>query len=84
MLNASFKGKSKDKLPEGAEKISEEYSLRVEEIENGFIIVKNYDIKYKLGESTDYLYYHKTWFSKENPLSIELEEDEEGNLEDNF
>lgn len=81
MKNASFEGKSKFELPKDAEVLNSSYSIRVEEIENGFIICKNYDIKYRIGDNVEYSYHCKKWFSKENPMSINLE-DEEVPLED--
>ena len=69
--DVSFEGKTKVKIPEGATIIKKEVRINVEEIENGFIIKKNYDITYSLGEKTDYLYYSKKVFSEDNPIQIE-------------
>jgi len=74
--NASYEGKSDFKLPEGAKIIKKDYSIRVEEIENGFIVSKNYDIKYVLGDESNYEYFTKKWYAKENPLSIDTGEEE--------
>jgi hypothetical protein len=69
--DVSFEGKDKTKLPEGAEVVSKRVNITVKEIENGFIIRKNYDIKYVLGDNTDYLYYNKEVYAEENPIKIE-------------
>ena len=68
--DVSFEGKDKTKLPEGAEVISKNVNITVKEIENGFVCRKNYDIKYILGEKTDYLYYNREVYFKENPIQI--------------
>lgn len=69
--DVSFEGKDKTKVPEGAEVIKKNVNITVKEIENGFIVRKNYDIKYVLGDNTDYLYYCKEVYTKENPIKIE-------------
>ena len=68
--NASFESKSEFNLPEGATIIKKSYNIRVEEIENGYIVCKSYDIEYQLDERKDYSYYNKKWYSKDNPLKI--------------
>lgn len=75
--SASFKSKSKFSLPEGAEVIKKDHSVRVEEIENRFIISKSYDISYQLGDKTDYQYFTKQWYAKDNPLEINIDEEED-------
>lgn len=72
--NASFESKTKTKIPKGAEITREDISIRVKEIENGFIISKTYDIRYKHPNSDDtgYEYFTKEWYSKTNPLKINL------------
>jgi hypothetical protein len=69
--DVTFEGKPKVKLPKGAEVIKKEVRITVEEIENGFIVKKSYDITFTLGEKTDYLYYTKKVFSDDNPIQIE-------------
>lgn len=70
MEDVSFEGKDKSKLPEGASVIKKEVRINVKEIENGFILRKSFDIKYTLGENTDWLYYTKEVYSEENPIQI--------------
>ena len=60
-------------VPKGATILSKDVSVNVEEIENGFLIVKNYDIKYQMKDNTGYAYITKKWFSEKNPLDINLE-----------
>jgi hypothetical protein len=69
--NVSFEGKETAKLPEGAEVIKKTVNISVKEIENGYVCRKNYDIKYALDGSTDYLYYTKEVYFEENPIKIE-------------
>ena len=66
----AFESKERTSLPAGATIIKKDVRTTVEEIENGFILKKNFDIKYTLGKNTDYLYYTKKVFSKENPIQI--------------
>jgi len=68
--NVSFEGKDKTSLPKGAKVIKKDVRVTVEEIENGYIVKKNYDIKYSLGKNIDYLYYTKKVFSETNPVQI--------------
>lgn len=73
LQSASFKTKTKVKIPEGAEVTKKDIRMSVEEIENGFIVEKNYDINYTLNGDSKYEYFTKRWFSKKNPLKIENE-----------
>lgn len=83
--SAEFSSKSDFKLPEGAKIVKKDYTIRVEEIENGFIISKNYDIKYLMGDETSYDYFTKKWFSKENPMESLMEDEEDDkSLADTF
>jgi len=68
--NVSYQGKDKTKLPEGAVVLKKSVNVTVEEIENGYVVKKSCDIKYQLGEQTDYLYYTKKVYAKENPIKI--------------
>lgn len=69
--NAKIKGKKVVKLPKGAVVLKKEVDTTVEEIENGFIIEKRYDIKFSHNKTTDYLYYTKKVYSETNPIKIE-------------
>lgn len=80
MQDVSFKGKDKTKLPPGAVILKKSVSITVEEIENGYIMKKSFDIKYSLGKNNDYLYYTKKVYSEDNPIQIK----EDKNLADYF
>jgi len=71
--SATLEPKKTFKLPKGAEIIKKEVRITVEEIENGFLLRKNYDIKWKSGEDedsrTEYEYFTKVWFSPTNPIT---------------
>lgn len=69
---ASFESKKEFKLPKGAVVISNSHRISVEEIENGFLLRKSYDITYLLGDEKNYGYFNKTWYSKDNPVQINL------------
>lgn len=80
----------KEKVPEGATILKKDVSVSVEEIENGFIISKSFDIKYSksdddcddCGNGTGYAYYTLKWYSEDNPLSINTEDKELADLFD--
>lgn len=81
LRSASFQARSNRKLPKGAKVIDKTTRIEVEEIENGFITSKSTDVKFEIQGSTDYMYITKKYFSKENPLNIDLDEK---SLADNF
>ena len=83
LTRASFKQKEINTLPKGAKILNKEITINVEEIENGFLVCKSYEIKYEFEKRTDYTYYNKKYFSKENPLSINLKGMDK-TLADNF
>lgn len=74
--SAEFEGKREFKLPEGATVIKNSHTISVREIENGFILRKAYDIKWTLGDDSNYEYFSKEWWSKENPLKITMPKEE--------
>lgn len=69
---ASFESKKSFKLPAGAKIISKEVRMTVEEIENGYLLIKIYDIKYqqKGKDYNDYEYFTRKYFSETNPITI--------------
>jgi len=71
LKTASFKAKNQFTLPKGATITKNECRVSVSEIENGFIITKDYDIKWQdtKGES-HYEYFSKQWYSPENPITV--------------
>lgn len=80
MLNAEFEGKKEFVLPEGAVIVKNSHTISVREIENGFVLRKSYDIKYMIGDESQYEYFTKEWYSKENPLKITLPKEKEKSL----
>lgn len=84
LTRASFKSKEVDTIPEGAKILAKDTTLSVEEIENGFLICKSTEKKYQYDGRTDYSYHTKKWFSKDNPLEIDMAAMEEKSLADNF
>lgn len=76
-----FVKKSKDsfELPKGAKVVSKEVRVVIEEIENGFLVCKNHEIRYLRKDSegkeyTDYAHITKKYFSKVDPLTINVED----------
>jgi hypothetical protein len=71
--DASYIPKEVKKLPKGATILSKENRIRVEEIENGFLVIKDTEIKYSLGkDKIDWMYINQKYYSKDNPLTIDL------------
>ena len=83
LSSATFISKDKynNKIPKGAKILSENPTITVEEIENGFIITVNKDISFMTKDGNkDYCYLCKKTFSKTNPLNIDLEKFENKTL----
>jgi len=77
LKSASLEKKKDFVLPKGGTIISKEVRLNVEEIENGFLLRKSYDIKWTGPDSdgSNYEYFTRTWFSKDNPIEINMPDD---------
>lgn len=58
--------------PKGAKILSQTVTTSTEQIENGWLICKNYDIKYQINGDTNWSYYSKKWYSKTDPLEVKL------------
>lgn len=84
LSRATFKKKEIDNIPKGAKILSKDVSITVEEIENGFLVSKSIEVKYSIEKRTDWSYITKKYFSKENPLEIDMENFGEKTLADNF
>lgn len=69
--------KKENRPPKGATIIEESTRTRTEEIENGWLVTKTCSGRYKTKDSKDgdygsYFDYDTKWFSKEDPLTITL------------
>lgn len=73
LKRATFKKKEVDDIPSSAKILSKDVSITVEEIENGFLISKSTEIKYKDNNKTGYSYNTKKFFSKDNPLELKMD-----------
>ena len=73
LTRATFKQKEVNNLPKGAKILSKDVSVTVEEIENGYLVCKSTEVKYEYEKRTDYSYNTKKYYSKENPLDINLD-----------
>ena len=72
LSRATFKQKEVNNIPKGAKILSKDVSVTVEEIENGYLVSKSTEVKYEYEKKTDYSYNTKKYYSKENPLDINL------------
>ena len=75
LKSASFSDKEELNIPKGAKIIKEDKTVRVEEIENGFLVSISYDVRYKMKDSkhNDYAYATIKTYSKTNPLEIKVD-----------
>lgn len=68
--------KKNKEVPVGAKILRKTVRVETEKIENGWLISKNFDVKYTMGKddkgNSDYAYYTKKYYSKEDPLEIKL------------
>lgn len=69
-----------NKPPAGAKIIEQEITTETEEIENGWLVTKRYNGRYIPKGSDDkygnYYNYDMKWFSKEDPLTITVNDKE--------
>ena len=72
LSRATFKQKEVNNIPKGVKILSKDVSVTVEEIENGYLVSKSTEVKYEYEKKTDYSYNTKKYYSKENPLDINL------------
>lgn len=73
ITSARLEKKKEFTLPKGATIIKKDVNLTVEEIENGYLLKKSYDIRWTNQEGdTQYEYFTKVWFSEENPITINM------------
>jgi hypothetical protein len=70
------KSKESNPLPEGAKVVSTSVRVEVEEIENGFLITKNIETKYKKKGAEYHDWHNETrkYYSEDDPLSIDTED----------
>lgn len=73
LSRATFKQKEVNNIPKGVKILSKDVSVTVEEIENGYLVSKSTEVKYEYEKKTDYSYNTKKYYSKENPLDINLD-----------
>lgn len=64
------------KPPAGAKIVRQTIRTETEKIENGYLITKHYDGRYKdkgeKGDNDHYFSYCEKWYSEEDPLTITL------------
>lgn len=60
--------------PKGATITNKTITTTTEQIENGFLVCKNYDISWTMGKNgnSGYSYYSKKWYTKTDPLEVKL------------
>lgn len=79
--STSIREEKQNKPPEGATIIEKTIRTTTEEIENGWLTVKNISGRYReKGKDSDsygnYFDYDQKWFSKEDPLTITVNDTE--------
>jgi len=84
LSKATFKQKEVNKVPKGAKILTQNVTLSVEEIENGFLVSKYTETDYQLDKKNNITYNTKKWFAKENPLEIDMKGMEKKSLADQF
>lgn len=67
-------------IPEGAAIINKHLDTTVEEIENGFLVVKTMEIEYRYNDEVNYAHMTRKRFTKDNPVKL----DKKVMLADNF
>lgn len=76
----SIKQEKERRPPKGAEIIEQTERTEVEQIENGFLLVKTTSGRYKEKDSKDsygnYFDYSQKWFSEDNPIQVTLKNKE--------
>jgi hypothetical protein len=72
--STSIREEKKKEIPKGAKIISKSVRTETEEIENGYLISKHYDVSYEVGGNKDWTYFTKRWYSKEDPLEINIKD----------
>lgn len=66
-----------NKIPKGATILSEDTITEVEQIENGYLLIKRKETKYSTKEGgTNWAYQTKKWYSKEDPVSFSIKNKE--------
>jgi len=72
----SIREEKNKRPPKGSIIIEQTIRTETEEIENGWLIVKSWDGRYKTKDSEDdygsWFNYSKKWFSKDDPLTVTL------------
>ena len=60
---------TENKVPKGATIVSKTVSTSTEKIENGYLLIKSYDVTYKRDKDNNgYAYYSEKTYSKEDPM----------------
>jgi len=71
----SSREEKSQKPPKGAKIEEQTIRTETEEIENGWILSKNYDGRWKDDKGdTHYFYYSEKYYSKENPIEVKVKD----------
>lgn len=75
-IKKDIKKEENKPVPKGAIILSENTTTDVEAIENGYLITKRTEIRYKTSKDSysDYYYDTKKWYSKEDPLTVNVKD----------
>lgn len=77
--NTTITKKEDRKPPKGATIIEQEERITTEEIENGWLLTKNFSGRYTTDKEKDsygsYYDYSKKWYSKDDPLTVTVNDE---------
>lgn len=59
--------------PAGSTILKKTTRTEVEKIENGWIVSKNFDVKYMFKGETNWTYYTKKWYSETDPVTVTVD-----------
>lgn len=84
LKSAEYREKDKTTIPIDAKILKKSTRISVEEIENGFILVKSIEVEYEVDEENHWKEISKKYFSKTNPLDIDINPIGEKSLAEKF
>lgn len=70
--SAEYIEKNKTSIPIDAKILKKSTRISVEEIENGFVLTKMIEVCYEVDGKEDWTHLSKKYFSKSNPLDIDI------------
>lgn len=84
LKSAEYREKDKTTIPIDAKILKKSTRISVEEIENGFILEKSIEVEYEVDGGNNWKEISKKYFSKTNPLDIDINPIGEKSLAEKF